>query len=937
MERCSKSDVELSKSPKIVEMAVSKLQSRLQRSRRTDRTEPTDPFRPENYAWKKFISLDGENSTYTTVLLICMFLALLVWVFERGLLQGRSHTYIKDDIDEGVAATRLFRSLMVIITAIINGVLAFLMLALNLRDMASMPLTVSRRWLFLSVVGIVGANVFAVGIILSAHDSYRWRVDEKDSYEKPFTHYWILSVFAFFMVVMNTLYIRTVYLPFVRRKCTGWELIRRNLKAIIELGRRERGETSCCENIGYWIMLCIHKILGFVNLLIFHYFNFFESIIRWCIKAYQSEKSFSSLRLVSRVISEISLGPIRFVRWSPVVQVPLYLVRFIRRLITVPYGLFDSIIDFADVARREGHRHDASWHRRVFRGVLLFMDRFVWGLSNFQPEVQRTADELWENIKEDEVYSHSSWLKAAVVTAAILLLYFGIAMVDQFNGYMDDVYMPHRDCIINNPGVSNFFLRFIGFSPEPANSTMEDPYTSNVCSLGLELVEGDSSRDDVLANVTAAAGLNPFVSEATEAATTATGAATLTDFAQLLGERVRQNNTEDRLYHCSEAIREEDVCVMLAAVNMAEETLANNSDATRQPSDEFFDSFSGEFVYVFDVYMRNLRWTVWIGFLVGLLFGLWTLLSVMGQYKRLSLAIRSGLFTDFDLEREYQFSEAQKPGMLKRVDSIVGTRSFAKLIVQYPMSTSIFFSGMLISTAIMQLVVFGALVASVFSILASLGDSEVLSIMKPIIWTLFAFLITWLVNGPIATFVLGEGLLVSRFQVIHELFFFLFLLVFTSIHLVVGIFLAFFRMLWVLLTSLVTINRLDKNLFTYYKERDIGHKSFMALVLMQHVFHVNRSGNQSERGRWADVLQQLDDENKRAVVRESMRSKRVLRRLSELPDILVQPSPCPTEESNRMEIIDEAEQGRSPYASSRLLGQGHTAVRVRQPDRRSTD
>ena len=33
-------------------------------------------LRPESFAWKKFISLDGENSHYTTVLLICMNLAV---------------------------------------------------------------------------------------------------------------------------------------------------------------------------------------------------------------------------------------------------------------------------------------------------------------------------------------------------------------------------------------------------------------------------------------------------------------------------------------------------------------------------------------------------------------------------------------------------------------------------------------------------------------------------------------------------------------------------------------------------------------------------------------------------------------------------------------------------------------------------------------------
>ena len=521
---------------------------------------------------------------------------------------------------------------------------------------------------------------------------------------------------------------------------------------------------------------------------------------------------------------------------------------------------------------------------------------------------------------------------------------------------MDDVYHPTRNCMIQNPGVSNFFLRFIGFAPSDDDSAKEEQ-TQNVCAMSLSSIEMDSiapsvdptdpaliqnatsaaptlvdSATSIAANATLAenaTSINPqpvtdtgqqffqnvtsdpsqiqtaitnstvaqgvtdrlptnvtdlpaapftpagdnrkllqdatadpalgFLPPAVQAVTPDSDAATFARFSRLLATRVSENRTEDRLYNCDKRRRGSNVCVSLSAVNMAEETLSNTTNNSRQPSDEFFQSFTGDMVYLFDVYMRNLEWSVWVGFAVGFLFGIWTLLSVMGQYKRLSLAIRSGLFTDFDIERQRELSrtKSQKMGLLRRVDSVITTHSFAKVIVHYPMSTSIFFSGMLISTAILQLVVFGGLVASIFSLIAAMTDDHVFEFVKPALWTLLAFSVTWMVNGPIATFVLGEGLLVSRFHVIHEIAFFMFLLVFTSVHLVVGIFLAFFRMLWVLLTSLVTINRLDKNLFTIYKERDIGHKSFMALVLMQHVFHVNRSGNVEEKNRWADVIRQL--------------------------------------------------------------------------------
>ena len=173
---------------------------------------------------------------------------LLVWFFERGVLEGRNNNWFLDNIDSGIAAKRLFRSLILIICAIFNGFLAFLLLAMNLRDVRLMPSTVETRWLFSSGLGSLIANGSAAYIIYSAQKSYEWRVDE-GSYEKPFPHYMILSVFAFFMCVMNTMYIRIVYLPFSRHRPTGWVLVRRNLPLIVQLGRRERGETTIREDV----------------------------------------------------------------------------------------------------------------------------------------------------------------------------------------------------------------------------------------------------------------------------------------------------------------------------------------------------------------------------------------------------------------------------------------------------------------------------------------------------------------------------------------------------------------------------------------------------------------------------------------------------------------------------------------------------------------
>lgn len=221
-------------------------------------------FRAESYLWKKFISLDGECQLYTTMVLICMSLALLIWFFERGLLDDRDDGRYFGDLDNmGVAGRRLLRSLLLIIGAILNGVIAFLLLGLNLRDLKTMPESVSIRWLFFSTFGFIGGNLAAIGIVYSAQDAYEWRRD-KGSYEKPFPHYFILGVFLFLMWVMDVLYIREIYLPFFESRAKGWEFIRRNIPAIIQLGRRQNGETTLKQNVRFELFVVF--ILCFFNL-----------------------------------------------------------------------------------------------------------------------------------------------------------------------------------------------------------------------------------------------------------------------------------------------------------------------------------------------------------------------------------------------------------------------------------------------------------------------------------------------------------------------------------------------------------------------------------------------------------------------------------------------------------------------------------------------
>lgn len=54
----------------------------------------------------------------------------------------------------------------------------------------------------------------------------------------------------------------------------------------------------------------------------------------------------------------------------------------------------------------------------------------------------------------------------------------------------------------------------------------------------------------------------------------------------------------------------------------------------------------------------------------------------------------------------------------------------------------------------------------------------------------------------------------------------------------VAVFLALIRLVWLMITSIVALSRLDQCLFTIVKGRDRGYASFLAMALMLHAFQV---------------------------------------------------------------------------------------------------
>lgn len=112
--------------------------------------------------------------------------------------------------------------------------------------------------------------------------------------------------------------------------------------------------------------------------------------------------------------------------------------------------------------------NDRTWYYRALSGIGKFLLSISDVINGIKPSFVNTINELMEDISENEIYKHSTWVKAAVVTSIATFIYFGIQYNIFFHNLIKDVYEYRRDIIIDsftqNGELSDFFFRVLGFS-----------------------------------------------------------------------------------------------------------------------------------------------------------------------------------------------------------------------------------------------------------------------------------------------------------------------------------------------------------------------------------------------------------------------------------------------------------------------------------------
>eukprot|EP00803_Ostreobium_quekettii_P008853 evm.model.scf_393EXC.1 EVM.evm.TU.scf_393EXC.1 scf_393EXC:5447-9277(-) len=265
-----------------------------------------------------------------------------------------------------------------------------------------------------------------------------------------------------------------------------------------------------------------------------------------------------------------------------------------------------------------------------------------------------------------------------------------------------------------------------------------------------------------------------------------------------------------------------------------------DSSHMNDPVNDFKETIFGLAVLYFDAVLVNSEWAMHAGFGVGLVIGMNSLISVLAQYKSLSLTLTEGVIDDVARPGgSKNYRERQRQAMERLQKLQLQYTKLSELIKEYPLNSTVLFFGILLSTAVLQLVVTGATATLLISTFAALP--EAFNLLQPVL----TFIIAWFVIAVVDSLILQEWMiervLTENYRLKHPNVWILYTLVYTMLNLVLGILYAVWRLFLLVVLSLSRFNRLDRSLFPSWQSLDQGHNAFFSMVLMHYTIQRNSS------------------------------------------------------------------------------------------------
>eukprot|EP00210_Caulerpa_lentillifera_P000310 g303.t1 len=208
------------------------------------------------------------------------------------------------------------------------------------------------------------------------------------------------------------------------------------------------------------------------------------------------------------------------------------------------------------------------------------------------------------------------------------------------------------------------------------------------------------------------------------------------------------------------------------------------------------------------------KWTACIGYPIGTVFGLCSIITVLIQYKRMTLA----------MSRNLELMKSRITGIEQ------AKRQWMQFQDEYPMFHASMFLAVLSSTAVVQ----AQIVAVVISVLlGSIWNYKKLYFLFELSGPYVLAGILILIVDVIFMRLLKSSLTADQeYGIKHPRWFNFSIMVFSLVHLVLGLLHAMWRLVYLSATTVFVLNRLDVSLFTFGKSLDNGHISFMSMLVL---------------------------------------------------------------------------------------------------------
>lgn len=273
-------------------------------------------------------------------------------------------------------------------------------------------------------------------------------------------------------------------------------------------------------------------------------------------------------------------------------------------------------------------------------------------------------------------------------------------------------------------------------------------------------------------------------------------------------------------------------------INKAVQTIIDKDDDNDNWVSEIFGAEYSKLLEYTGTLIPIMEITVWIGYPLGAMVGLYSLYSVMVQHKRLSLAMDFAMLTQ-DRERREQLGGALQPQRA----SLMGV--WPELERKYPIGEAVYFIAILTSTAVIQLVVFGFLFSIGFGIIVNVNNLKLFmeGVGFYVLVYFGVYVADWVILHIIPDRILSQGLKIRYPRV-----FFVYMFVFSIVHLALGLFYALLRMFYMLVVAFLSLNRLDICLLSKWKNLDNGHRAFMSMLVLTHIIE-KESFTKHDRGK----------------------------------------------------------------------------------------